>query len=393
MRLGIILIGLGLLLWGLHVQNKYEGFQSITAPSAPAAAPVIAAAVAPVIAPAGTPVGTPAVTLDDYSFDFSKIRTYQIDAFRNKVLEIQLKYDLVDKIKLTADIKLTKLLSDTDTMAKINILYSEVKSFLNGYEMINIDKIFSQNESDLKDESLKNAKNTLSQLVFTAYDQMAVLYRIYYTIPSLIISSGVVISTDTATVMSVIDDNVIAKSIGQISMEVASIPSANEQLTSITDMLMKSAMDLQKDYSDTTLGIFQQLFTRFLSIVDIEISNLDVKLANLENTNMNTKMTNVLNTKIMTLTGIIKSLKALHDTLTKIPNLNVGISSNIKTNITSYETILTDTKAKYSPKEGFQSHGNSYNMPSPNIKQAYEFRLDKKQYIDNVFSSIKFFTA
>ena len=33
-----------------------------------------------------------------------------------------------------------------------------------------------------------------------------------------------------------------------------------------------------------------------------------------------------------------------------------------------------------SPKEGFQSHQNPYNEPSPNTQQAFEFRLSRRSF-------------
>ena len=38
----------------------------------------------------------------------------------------------------------------------------------------------------------------------------------------------------------------------------------------------------------------------------------------------------------------------------------------------------------FMPKEGFQSYQNPYNMTSPSISQAYEFRLGKKSLTDEV---------
>jgi hypothetical protein len=395
-RLGIILIGLGLLLWGLHIQSKYEGFQvgptdqPPTGP--PTTVPPVTAMTPPTVPPLTSTPTTEAApdsiinSMDAMirGFDYTTLSNYQIEDLRKKVLEIKTKYDLIMKIKLAADIKLTALLSDTDTITKINIIYSEIKSFLNNFGKINIEKIIN-NTSYVKE------KDIVTQLIYSTYDQVTLLYRIYYTIPSLIISSGAIVSADTATSMTILDDDVLAKAAAQISMEVSGIPSAIEQISSVTTVLTKSANDLLTNYSDTTLGKFQEFLTKYLMIVDLEISNLDLKISNMSSTKSDVKLKNLLNTKVLFLNSVLSTLKSIHDILNKVKELNVGVSSNIQTTITSYDSILQTTKEKLIPKEGFQSYGNSYNTPSPNITQAHEFRLGKRQYVDDVFSGIKIF--
>ena len=39
--------------------------------------------------------------------------------------------------------------------------------------------------------------------------------------------------------------------------------------------------------------------------------------------------------------------------------------------------------------ESFQSYMNPYNEESPVLKQAYEFRLKKGSYLNDIFSSIR----
>ena len=318
--------------------------------------------------------------------DFSSLSMYQLEDLRKKILEIKTKYDLVTNIKLSADIKITAILSDTDTMSKINIIYSEVKSFLNSFGKLNLEKLTT-------DPSLVKEKDIITQVIYSTYDAVVLLYRIYYTIPSLIVSSGTIISAETATPMSILDDEVLAKAITQISIEVAGIPSPSEQISSLTSVLMKNATELQTKYSDTTLGIFQQSLAKFLMIVDLQISNSDVQISNIESAKSDVKLNNILTAKTLFLTSVVATLKTVHDILSKVQNLNMAVSNNVQTSITSYASMLAATKSKNVPKEGFQSHGNSYNTPSPNITQAYEFRLGKKQYADDVFSGIKIFMS
>ena len=57
-------------------------------------------------------------------------------------------------------------------------------------------------------------------------------------------------------------------------------------------------------------------------------------------------------------------------------------------NISSQLTEMSNTAAP-STKEGFQSSGNPYNMVSPSMQQAYEFRLGKPAIISSVLGFMK----
>ena len=395
-RLGAILIGVGLILWGLYVQNNYEGFQATAAQvPPPTVTPQLMAPNTGVLTATGldpppesskVPPSKRFTTSTLLELDYNSLTILQVEDLIKRILEIKTKFDLITKIKLSADIKITKLLSNSDVMNKINIIYSEVKSFIDHFFNLDINKLEN-------DSSLKNEKDIVIQVVYTAYDQVSMLYRIYYTIPSLIVSSGTVVSTDTADNMTILNDEVIAKSVNAISMEVASIPSPSEEIIPTSTILINNATELQKNYSDTTLGVFQQSLQKFLMLVDLEISNTDLKISNIAAAGADAKKTIVLNNKILFLNSVITTLKTVYDTLLKISNISSSITSNVNTNITSYNTILANTKAKLTSKEGFQSYENSYNTPSPNIKQAYEFRLGKRQYSDDVFSGIKIFSS
>jgi hypothetical protein len=45
---------------------------------------------------------------------------------------------------------------------------------------------------------------------------------------------------------------------------------------------------------------------------------------------------------------------------------------------------ISERQMTIRPTEGFQSSQNPYNTPSPNIQQAYEFRLGKRSLVDTV---------
>jgi hypothetical protein len=77
------------------------------------------------------------------------------------------------------------------------------------------------------------------------------------------------------------------------------------------------------------------------------------------------------------LTMISEQLKVLGQ------QLSAGVD-----NISSQLTEMSNTAAP-TTKEGFQSSGNPYNMVSPSMQQAYEFRLGKPAIISSVLGFMK----
>ena len=398
-RLGIILIGLGLLIWGLLIQSKYEGFQGAPATEAPAPTmPALPPAPPPPPSPAITPPPpstpplptlTPAPTaanagpptVAEIMSEAGKILPVSYDNDLSvKDAEIRNKFILINKNRLTTNIIFTKYLSDTDDLYKLKFIYDNVKDYV--ATNFAVFRAVTDSNSDTD-------KNTLRQIVYTTHDEVNLLYKIYYTIPSIIISSGITIEPNTAGDTSVIDDEVIASSINMIKNELAGIPSINQQLSSTSSNVTMNANTLQADKTDTNTALFQQSLNKFTRIADIVLDDLDSKIDYISSSNMPTKLTNITNTKITFLGNIVKTLQSLVDILSKTIDLNPAIISNLNTRIITYNALITTTQNSQIKKEGFQSYTNPYNKPSPNLKQAYEFRLNKSSYSDDVLSGIK----
>jgi hypothetical protein len=196
-------------------------------------------------------------------------------------------------------------------------------------------------------------------------------------------------SADTAINSSVLDEEVLSKSITMIRTELSGIPSITQQIGSISSILMSNATTLQTDKTDVNITLLQQSLNKFTRIVDMAINDYDYKIQNITVANLPVKLKNTINDKITFLGNNIKVLQGVLDILTKVPDLNSAITGNINTNISSYNAQLTSAQNDQR-KEGFQSYSNSYNNPSPNLKQAYEFRLNKSTYVNDIFSTLKF---
>ena len=202
------------------------------------------------------------------------------------------------------------------------------------------------------------------------------------------ISSGITVPPDTAGVSSVLDDEVVASSITAIKNELSGFPAISQQINSVTTAVTMNATTLQTDKTDTNTALFQQSLNKFTRIADIILGDLDLKINNVASTNMPTKLANITNTKVTFLGNVIKTLQSLVDILSKATDLNPSIISNVNTRIITYNSLLTTTQNN-EKKEGFQSYTNPYNNPSPNLKQAHEFRLSKMSYSNDIFSGIK----
>jgi hypothetical protein len=296
-----------------------------------------------------------------------------------KDYEIRSKFKLVNKNKMSTDVILTKYLSDTDELSKIAILFNNVKDYI-------------QHNLDIQGTIVRGTEtdaNILRQLIYTTHNEVSMLYKIYYTIPSLVISTGTIISADTAASSSVLDEEVLAKSVVMIRSELAGIPTLTEQFGTASSTLMLNATTLQTDKTDTNVTLLQQSINKFIRISDMSIEDYDYKIQNITVANLPAKLTSTINNKISLLGSIIRVLQEVVGILNKVPDMNSAITANINTRIASYNSQLTATQ-NTQKKEGFQSYSNPYNTPSPNLKQAYEFRLNKNTYLNDIFSTLKF---
>ena len=379
-RLGLVLLGLGILFLGLYLQKNVQGFQSggsgITIPSNPATE---ASAMAP-----NNIVNT--VFLKD--------------------VEIRNKFNLISSKRNATDIILAKYLN-SDLMSVIHVLFHEVSSYVQSFSDIR-NKFQSANLGD---------QATMSQLVYTVYEQVNILYNIYYTYPSNVISTNTIIKSDSAGPNDVTNDAVIQQTITQVKSLLMGLPTASSKMTEYYSLLLDTTNALTKDQNPSLVTQFNENLDKYMNVVTIQQDNLSSTVSTTNVTYLSKAATdetsyNKVSTAINNYTSFLKSvIDLLASVVTTLQTVTVNsdklgpIISTIQSRVTTLRTSHTamissltgiDTARKVrgsgsgsGPRERFISGGNPYNQPSPSGTQAQEFRLGKKEYSDEVFSAMK----
>ena len=400
-RLGLLLIGIGILLLGFYLNRKhYDGFQAST-------------------------------TMPDVS------------ALKSKDADIRNKLMLITNTKLLSDIALVKLLP-TDLIASLNIIYGEVGSYVNKFK--------SENLSSLEATDL----NKLNQIIYTISDNVDMLYSIYYTIPSSIISSKSVINPDSAPPFSVSSENILTAAIPEITEILSKIPNPKTKVQSLVTQINSNVKTVATDQSDLQISNLIQNVQQLQVVVNAVLENMTSTIGSLSvnyasraatDSSVMNKITLAYNDKITFQTTIISSLESIVTSLKDISNpappINQLISNinnttdSIRTGMTTDKndlnkaTVVVNNNTSSAPRsstptssillpptqsttpttpaaptaptapaaptapmttgmtEGFASYMNPYNQPSPSISQAYEFRLGKNSYLDEIFKSIQ----
>jgi hypothetical protein len=364
-ELGLLLIGLGFVLWGLNVQRKYEGFQISNSALAPP--------------------DTPATSLPDSE---NKILSTN---FTTKLIDIKTKYQSIVNIKESADIKILKFTVDSDIMLKINTLFYDIKDFIDSADKVPYDSI-----------TLATNKDILLQLYNTTQDKVDILYKIYYTIPSIIIGTNVSINANNAINLSIVDEGVIGASIPMITAEVTSIPSVNNEYTKIINSLESYLKSIQEPLSDDSVNKIQEIITKLITYAEMILRDFDEKIEILKNNGGSNKANFLIKNKLLFLKQITTTLQTVNDMMEKNKTTNATavntFAITVKTTLANYNMILSSTErnidmynqmTNITSIEDFQSYRNPYNEESQVLKQAHEFRLKKGSYLNDIFSNMR----
>jgi hypothetical protein len=367
-RFGTVLIGLGVLLLGFYVQKRsVQGFQSGTSsrPTAEEAA---------IARPLNDNI--PLVNVDD------------IDVLAQKDAQIRSKMNMVVNTKRTSDLLFISYIS-SDMMANLNIIYKEIFDYIQNVS--NIRDLFSRTDT-------KN-QNTLRQLIYTTSDQTDMLYTVYFTIPSNIISSDTIIPSSTATISSINNPDVVAESAKQVSNILSTLPSPSAKLNKYLTELMKSVKTLSTDSTKDDINMFSSKMKTYLNIVDIQQEQMTTNMSDLNSASKQytidpAKIESAADNKRTFLTTTITSLQSIITALeaTKMPNPEIiDTLTKLQGRVTSMQANLTSMKIPSARLEGFASTMNPYDQPSPSATQAHEFGLGRRAYIDEIFAGIKLF--
>lgn len=304
--------------------------------------------------------------------------------------EISNKYNLIQKNKLSTDVTLAKYI-DSDAQSKIDYLFNEVASYIN--QNFDIGQITNMPEGE--------NRQSIMQMIYTTHDEVNILYYIYYTFPSIVISSNAVIDSDSSNAYSTMQDDVVGGSVSMIMNQLSLFPSTLNRINTLSTTLQASATSLSTSSNAGDVSKFITMLNQYVKLADSQVASQKKFMTNItalktggsgSGSGTNTKVINSLNAQILFLQSMTTTIEALQNTLTGVNNLNPIIMSTLTNRINSYnqELLASKNKLMSHQSEGFQSYGNPYEPPSPSLSQSKEFRLEKGSFVNDVFSNIKF---
>ena len=302
--------------------------------------------------------------------------------------EISNKYNLIQKNKLSTDVTLAKYI-DSDAQTKIDYLFEEVAAYIS--QNFDIGQITNMPEGE--------NKQSITQLIYTSHDEVNILYYIYYTFPSIVISSNAVIDSDSANAYSTMQDDVVGGSVSMIMNQLSLFPSVLNRINTLSTNLQASATSLSTSSNPTDASKFITTLNQYVKLSDSQVASSKKFMTNLTSlktggsgSGANSKIINNLNAQILFLQSMTSTIEAVQNTLTGVNNLNPIIMSTLTNRINNYNQELLAVKNKLMSyqSEGFESYGNPYEPPSPSLSQAKEFRFEKGSFVNDVFSNIKF---
>jgi len=379
-RFGTILIGLGVLFLGFYVQKKsIQGFQLATEAPSPIGE-------TSGYRPVELPSAEKSAILRPVNDKPTLINVDDVDALVQKDKQIRSKMNLVANAKSTSDLLLINYLS-SDMMANLNIIYKEAFNYIS--TISNIPSLFSRTD--------EKYQNTIRQLIYTASDQVDMLYTIYFTIPSNIISTDTIIPSGTASISSINNPAVVAESAKQVVNILSTLPSPSTKLNKYLTDLMKSIKTLSTDSPKADIAQFVSSLKTYLNTLDVQQESMTSNISALKSASTlysidPAKTESTADNKSTFLTTTITSLQSINTALQATNMTNPEIVDNItklEGRITSMQANLTSMKGPPARLEGFASIMNPYDQPSANSIQALEFALGRRTYIDEVFSGMK----
>ena len=308
------------------------------------------------------------------------------DVLVMKDKETRSKMNMILNTKTTSDVIFLKYIA-SDLLVNLNIVFNEVFQYI---KVLNdITNIYSK--------ASETNKYTIRQMIYTAGDQVDMLYNIYYTIPSNIVSTDSIMISDSAPANAINNPYVIAEAAKQISAILAALPSPASKINTYLTTVMKSVSGLSADSSFGDIDTFALNLAQYLNTVDVQLKNLsktveDLTKAAVKNPVDDSKIESATKAKTTFLTTTISSLQSIVSGLIKTNMTDPKVAdaiTDVSSRITSMQAALSSMKPQ-AALEGFASIMNPYDQPSANAMQSREFTLGRRAYSDEVFSGMKF---
>jgi hypothetical protein len=377
-RLGVIFLGIGIICLGRYLQKYTEGFQETTTSTTGSGSG----------SGSGyeSGIGSITATLPDSRSTLPDFLTekYFIPTTHTNVtiineldlisidFEIQKKFNIVHNTKDATDKVLVKYISDADIFIKLDSLYREVKAYITYITGIKGLQDFILNATS---EMLLN----LRQIIYTANDYTNILYKIYITFPSVIISSNSAI-TSNSSAESVTDDTVLANTVTMIRQELQQIPSVQNMIMQIKTTLLASATALKNTPTSTSISFFET-YMKYMRVNEIEYVGLQNYFDKIKTTKMKNMILIAQNNIIAYLQENIATMNSVLQNVKNLPNLESSSQYMIEIRLSTYNDLLKTAQSEYTKLEtieSFESYRNPYSPPSIAVEQTKEFRLHKK---------------
>jgi hypothetical protein len=380
-RFGIVLIGLGVVFLGLYIQKKsVQGFQSgsgtetiligeIPPPVPQSNTPAVAAQ------PAQNVISKPLINVDD------------MDTLIAKDKQIRSKMNMIITNKTASDVIFLNYIA-SDLLINLELIFKEVFQYIQ--TITDVPSMYNSNTE-------KN-KHTIRQMIYTLSDQVDMLYNIYFTIPSNIVATDSIIISESAPANAINNPYVIAEASKQITAILSTLPSPGSKLNTYLTNLMNSLAKVSNNSTPSEISMFSMNLAQYFDTLDVQMKNVSNTLDKINKVSVTNDVSDdtlkdATKTKSSFLSTSITSLQSIQTFIEKSPNTDPKLTnalSDVKSRITSMQAALMSMKP--SPvMENFASIMNPYDQLSPSAKQAREFGLGRKVYIDEVFSGLKLF--
>ena len=388
-RLGVIFLVIGIILFGRYLQEHVEGFQEImsSTPTMPQSGsdPGSTMAIGSITVNLPNTNTSTDATVTSVSFKteptdnmneryFLPITQTDVTIVKELDLisidfEIQKKFNIVHNTKDATDKVLVKYISDADLFIKLDSLYMEVKKYI----MFATKKMSSL--QNFITESTPDVLVNIRQIIYTANEFMNILYKIYITFPSTIVSSNSYIVDSSSE--SLTDDTILANTVTMIRQELQNIPSVQSMIAQIKTSLMSSATALKNTPTSSSIA-FYETFMKYMNVNQIEYNGLKNYIEKITATKMKNMILLGQNNIIAYLQENIATMNSVLQSVKNLPNMEESSQRVIEARLSIYNDLLKtaqDDYTKFQAIEPFESYKNPYSPPSISIEQTKEFRL------------------
>ena len=324
-----------------------------------------------------------------------------------KLTEIKEMYKAISANKPKHDLALNGIL-DADTMNTLDLLMDELR-FFNEQNPSPEFEMFQKNFEQFPTLSTEQ-QSVLRTMIYVAHQEASLLYKIYVTMPAMIISTGTVVNTEAATIDSLTDEAVGKELKTTILNSLQGIPSIGVKLETSSKKFTDTALEfteltaLKNDFVKELHDAFKEYYRiiklkiesykKEISLQKASARKLSIEGGPLDTVKEGSADANVLSQEAIQFIQVfldsvepvgerVAGLSKKYSESTELLMLDNAIRSAIQS-VTLTKNSMTYTATMGLPStasnEGFATQG----MPTQNHSQGIKFRLGKEGLVDEV---------